>query len=96
LTQFYDFGDGQTSTELDISHTYAILVLTRLPLTVTDTESGMFNTATKTINVYKIPDNTIYTTDEIPACFGTSVTLRAMKPVCNMNGPMVVQKIILR
>jgi PKD repeat protein len=76
-TVLYDFGDGQTSTELDISHTYANFGTYTATMTVTDTESGMFNTATKTINVYKIPDNTIYTTDEIPACFGTSVTIRA-------------------
>jgi PKD repeat protein len=76
-TVLYDFGDGQTSTELDISHTYANFGAYTATMTVTDTESGMFNTATKTINVYKIPDNTIYTTDEIPACFGTSVTIRA-------------------
>ena len=82
-TVLWDFGDDITSTDLNTSHTYANEGTYTASFTVTDTESGMNNTSTQIIQVYKVPNESIYTEDLFPACFGTPVTIYASEPEMN-------------
>ncbi len=82
-TVLWDFGDDITSTDLNTSHTYTNEGTYTASFTVTDTESGMNNTSTQIIQVYKVPNESIYTEDLFPACFGTPVTIYASEPEMN-------------
>ena len=77
-TIVYDFGDGQTATDLNTSHIYAATGSYTVTLTVTHTVSGLTDVETKTIQVSNYPINTITSSEPtFPACFGTSVDLTA-------------------
>ncbi len=73
----YDFGDGTTSTELNVSHTYTATGVYDASLTVVDTETGLDSVLVKSITVRDYPSNGIHISGEIPACFGDIITLTA-------------------
>ena len=55
----WDFNDGQTSSDLDPSHTFNSSGLFDVALTVTDSSSGLDSTAVQSIQVYDLPLNTV-------------------------------------
>jgi PKD repeat protein len=76
-TFVYDFGDGETSTDFNVEHTYAAAGVYDASLTVTDTNTGVDSVLVKTITVRDYPNNNVQITGEIPACYGNIITLTA-------------------
>jgi PKD repeat protein len=76
-TFVYDFGDGETSTDFNVEHTYAAVGVYDASLTVTDTNTGVDSVLVKTITVRDYPNNNVQITGEIPACYGNIITLTA-------------------
>jgi PKD repeat protein len=76
-TQLWDFGDGNTSTDVNATHTYATFGEFDVSLTVTETGSAKDSTITKKVTVLELPSNEITANTTFPACFGTTVVLTA-------------------
>jgi PKD repeat protein len=77
-TVLYEFGDDQTSTELNTMHAFNQVGDFDVTLTVTHTASGLQDVMNQTIHVLAYPINTLTVSETtFPVCYGTSVTLTA-------------------
>jgi len=79
-TYTWNFDDGETSTETNISHTFTNSGIYDVSLTVVDTNTDIDSVFVQTITVQDFPINTLSITGDIPACFGDIVTLTADDP----------------
>ena len=75
LTYFWDFGDGNTSTDADTTHAYSAVGSYLVTVTVTD-PSSEFATATLVIHISELP-TARFTTDEVVAFVGIPQTFDA-------------------
>ena len=75
--QLWDFGDGNTSDEVDATHIYATFGEFDVTLTVTDTGSAKDSVITKKVKVVAAPSKEVTSNTTFPACFGTTVILTA-------------------
>ncbi len=79
-TYTWNFDDGETSTDIDVSHTFTNAGTYDVSLTVVDTNISVDSVFVRTITVVDYPLSTVSITGEIPACFGDVVTLTADDP----------------
>ncbi len=75
--QLWDFGDGNSSSDVNATHTYATFGEFDVSLTVTDTGSAKDSVITKKVKVVDTPSKEVTSNTTFPACFGTTVTLTA-------------------
>lgn len=72
----WDFGDGNNSLSINPTHTYGAAGTFNATL-LTTSNLGCLDTASITVTVNAVPDNTITASGALQFCFGDSVTLSA-------------------
>ena len=73
----WDFGDGNTSTDIDIAHTFTSSGNYTVALDIEETATNLTSHKEVQINVNAYPLNTVSISSTLPACFGATVTLTA-------------------
>lgn len=77
ITHFWDFGDGNTSTDEDATHTYAAAGAYTVTHTLTYNPTGCTTSATTTVTVWEHPSVSISTAADISCSGGSDGALDA-------------------
>ncbi len=76
-TVAWDFDDGNSSSDFNTSHTFNTAGTFDVSLTVTDSDSTLDSIATRSIEVFSYPINTVTASGPLQVCYGSTVTLTA-------------------